>query len=109
MGGVARLYGEAGAERLAAAHVVVVGLGGVGSWAVEALVRSGVGRLALLDGAAGSVQAGIPSFSYADEADIRPRADHGVDRVFDFVFMPLARDDRLGRAAGLHQKFAPFD
>lgn len=50
MGGVARLYGETGAERLAASHVVVVGLGGVGSWAVEALVRSGVGRLTLIDG-----------------------------------------------------------
>lgn len=50
MGGVARLFGEEGARRLADAHVTVVGLGGVGSWAVEALVRSGVGRLTLIDG-----------------------------------------------------------
>ncbi|MFC3606434.1 tRNA cyclic N6-threonylcarbamoyladenosine(37) synthase TcdA [Stutzerimonas tarimensis] len=48
-GGIARLYGREGAERLAAAHVAVVGLGGVGSWAAEALARSGVGELSLFD------------------------------------------------------------
>jgi len=48
-GGVRRLYGEAGYERLRGAHVAVVGLGGVGSWAVEALARSGVGALTLID------------------------------------------------------------
>jgi tRNA threonylcarbamoyladenosine dehydratase len=48
-GGVARVYGEQGYARLRAAHVVVVGLGGVGSWAAEALVRSAVGRLTLID------------------------------------------------------------
>ncbi|HQR54533.1 MAG TPA: tRNA threonylcarbamoyladenosine dehydratase [Burkholderiaceae bacterium] len=48
-GGVARLYGEAGAERLRAAHVAVVGIGGVGSWAAEALARSAVGRITLID------------------------------------------------------------
>lgn len=48
-GGVARLYGRAGLERLRAAHLAVVGVGGVGSWAVEALARSGVGRLTLVD------------------------------------------------------------
>jgi tRNA threonylcarbamoyladenosine dehydratase len=47
--GLARLYGEAGQARLAAAHVCVVGLGGVGSWAAEGLARSGVGRLTLID------------------------------------------------------------
>lgn len=48
-GGLARLYGTQGAARIHAAHVVVVGAGGVGSWAVEALARSGVGRLTLID------------------------------------------------------------
>lgn len=48
-GGVARLVGREGLERLAAAHVAVVGVGGVGSWAVEGLARSGVGALTLID------------------------------------------------------------
>lgn len=48
-GGLARLYGVAGAQKIRAAHVVVVGLGGVGSWAAEALARSGVARLTLID------------------------------------------------------------
>jgi tRNA A37 threonylcarbamoyladenosine dehydratase len=46
---LARLYGLAGAQRIAAAHVAVIGIGGVGSWAVEALARSGVGCLTLID------------------------------------------------------------
>ncbi|WGT66502.1 tRNA threonylcarbamoyladenosine dehydratase [Variovorax paradoxus] len=48
-GGLERLYGVAGAAGIRNAHVVVVGIGGVGSWAVEALARSGVGRLTLID------------------------------------------------------------
>ena len=48
-GGIRRLYGTAAIARLAQAHVVVVGVGGVGSWAVEALARSGVGKLTLID------------------------------------------------------------
>jgi tRNA threonylcarbamoyladenosine dehydratase len=47
--GVDRLYGSGAAVRLAARHVTVVGLGGVGSWLVEALARSAVGRLTLVD------------------------------------------------------------
>jgi tRNA A37 threonylcarbamoyladenosine dehydratase len=46
---IGRLVGDAGMERLLGAHVVVVGLGGVGSFAVEALARSGIGRLTLVD------------------------------------------------------------
>lgn len=48
-GGLARLYGAAGARRIRAAHIVVVGVGGVGSWAAEAAARSGVARLTLID------------------------------------------------------------
>jgi tRNA threonylcarbamoyladenosine dehydratase len=48
-GGIERLYGRGALERLAAAHVCVVGLGGVGSWTVEALARSGIGALTLVD------------------------------------------------------------
>ncbi|MFY3382783.1 tRNA threonylcarbamoyladenosine dehydratase [Paracidovorax sp. MALMAid1276] len=48
-GGLERLYGLAGAARIRNAHVVVVGIGGVGSWTAEALARSGVGRLTLID------------------------------------------------------------
>ncbi|AXA84091.1 tRNA threonylcarbamoyladenosine dehydratase [Lysobacter oculi] len=48
-GGIERLYGQGALERLAGMHVAVVGIGGVGSWAVEALARSGVGKLTLID------------------------------------------------------------
>ena len=48
-GGVARLYGEVGLAAFRAAHVCVIGIGGVGSWTVEALARSGIGRLTLID------------------------------------------------------------
>ena len=47
--GIDRLYGAGSAARLACAHVAIVGIGGVGSWAVEALARSGIGRLTLID------------------------------------------------------------
>ena len=48
-GGIARVYGDAGLAKLQAAHVCVIGLGGVGSWVAEALARSGIGRLTLVD------------------------------------------------------------
>lgn len=48
-GGLQRLYGLSAAQRLRRAHVVVVGIGGVGSWTAEALARSGIARLTLID------------------------------------------------------------
>jgi tRNA A37 threonylcarbamoyladenosine dehydratase len=48
-GGIDRLYGPGSLARLAVAHVCVIGIGGVGSWAAEALARSGVGRITLID------------------------------------------------------------
>lgn len=48
-GGLRRLHGDAGYARLRAARIAVVGLGGVGSWCAEALARSGVASLVLVD------------------------------------------------------------
>ena len=48
-GALRRLYGDAGYERVRSARVAVIGLGGVGSWAAEALARSGVAELTLID------------------------------------------------------------
>ena len=48
-GGLRRLYGAAGYQAVRTARIAVVGLGGVGAWAVEALARSGVARLVLVD------------------------------------------------------------
>lgn len=48
-GGIARLYGIAGLHAFRQAHVCVIGVGGVGSWIVEALVRSGIGALTMVD------------------------------------------------------------
>ena len=47
--GTQRLYGQSAFEVFAAAHVYVIGIGGVGSWAAEALARTGVGQLTLID------------------------------------------------------------
>lgn len=48
-GGIARLYGEDALAALHKAHFVVIGLGGVGTWVAEALARSGVGELTLIE------------------------------------------------------------
>jgi tRNA threonylcarbamoyladenosine dehydratase len=47
--GINRLFGTEGAARLRRSHVCVVGIGGVGSWAVEALARTGIGQITLID------------------------------------------------------------
>ena len=48
-GGIGRLFGNAAMKRLRAAHVCVIGIGGVGSWVVEALARTGIGALTIVD------------------------------------------------------------
>jgi tRNA A37 threonylcarbamoyladenosine dehydratase len=48
-GGVSRLYGTLGLQKLQAAHICVIGIGGVGSWAAEALARNAVGTMTLID------------------------------------------------------------
>jgi tRNA A37 threonylcarbamoyladenosine dehydratase len=48
-GGIARLYGAQGLERFKQAHICVVGVGGVGSWVVEALARSAIGAITMID------------------------------------------------------------
>jgi len=47
--GIGRLYGQQALENFSRSHVMIVGIGGVGSWAVEALARSGIGKLSLVD------------------------------------------------------------
>ena len=48
-GGIARLYGDAALARFRTAHVCVIGVGGVGSWVVEALARSAIGHITMID------------------------------------------------------------
>lgn len=48
-GGIRRLYGDAAYELFSQANVCVIGIGGVGSWAAEALARSGIGTITLVD------------------------------------------------------------
>lgn len=48
-GGIGRVYGRAALERISELHICVIGIGGVGSWSAEALARSGVGQITLID------------------------------------------------------------
>jgi len=48
-GGIARLYGQHGAQTLQNSHFCVIGIGGVGSWVAEALARNGLGKITLID------------------------------------------------------------
>lgn len=84
-GGLDRLYGPSGARRIAAAHVVVVGIGGVGSWAAEALARSGVGQLTLID------------LDHIAESNVN-RQIHALDATFGQAKVQAMRE----RIAGIH-------
>lgn len=48
-GGIGRLYGKVALQKLSQAHVCVIGIGGVGFWIVEALARTGVGQISMID------------------------------------------------------------
>jgi len=48
-GGIARLYGANGLEKIKKAHVLIIGIGGVGSWIAESLARTGIGKITLVD------------------------------------------------------------
>jgi tRNA A37 threonylcarbamoyladenosine dehydratase len=80
--GLSRLYGVNGASRIGNAHVAVVGLGGVGSWAAEALARSGVKRLTLID------------LDHVSESNIN-RQIHAVDASLGQSKV-LAMQERIG-------------
>ncbi len=82
-GGLERLYGVAGAANIRSAHIAVVGIGGVGSWAVEALARSGVGRLTLID------------LDHVSESNIN-RQIHALDSTLGQAKV-LAMQDRIAQ------------
>ena len=48
-GGIERLYGKSACQRIRDAHICIIGIGGVGSWAAESLARTGIGKLTLVD------------------------------------------------------------
>ncbi len=79
--GVARLLGREALARLGRAHVCVVGLGGVGSWAAEALARSGVGRMTLVDFDVVSVSNINRQIHALEQTVGQPKAQVLADRV----------------------------
>lgn len=79
--GIQKLYGAEALTRLARAHVLVVGLGGVGSWVVEALARSGVGALTLVDGDDVCVSNVNRQLHAVEGAIGRPKAEVMAERV----------------------------
>src|ERR1041385_2178876 len=80
-GGIGRLFGVDALARLRAAHVCVVGIGGVGSWAVEALARSGVGQLTLIDLDEVCVSNVNRQLHAIDEAVGRPKVEVMAERA----------------------------
>lgn len=79
--GIARLYGVEGLARLRAAHVAVVGIGGVGSWAAEAMARSGVGEISLFDMDDVCVSNSNRQLHALDSTVGRPKVEVMADRI----------------------------
>lgn len=122
--GLDRLYGAGACARLTQAHVCVVGVGGVGSWAVEALARSGVGRLTLIDAdhvvasnVNRQVQALTDTLGKAKITALRERIaqinpDCVVDEIDDFIdadncaLLPPSADVVLDCTDQVRAKFA---
>jgi len=108
-GGIARLYGDAALQTFAAANVCVVGVGGVGSWVVEALARSGVGRLTLADDDVVELSNLQRQIVHDSAALGRPKVESARDRLAalnpDVELVPLARrldGDALAQAIAAH-------
>ncbi len=103
-GGIRRLYGAEAVPIIQGLHVCVVGLGGVGSWAVEALARTGIGRLTLIDYdtvALSNVNRQLPAMTDTDglkkSAVLRDRVtninpDCQCDIINDFITVENMRD-----------------
>jgi tRNA A37 threonylcarbamoyladenosine dehydratase len=79
--GIGRLYGAEALGRLQRAHVCVVGLGGVGAWAAEALARSGIGAMTLVDGDDVCVSNVNRQLHALDGAIGRPKAEVMAERI----------------------------
>jgi tRNA threonylcarbamoyladenosine dehydratase len=111
-GGIDRLYGQGALLAFSRAHVAVIGLGGVGSWVVEALARSGVGRLTLIDAddlCVSNTNRQLPALAgqygrgKAEAMAERCRAinpEIAVEAIPSFL-TPANLDDLLGRGYGL--------
>ncbi len=91
---LARLFGDGGVGRLARAHVVVVGCGGVGSFAAESLARSGIGRLTLVDFDRVCITNTNRQLHAMKGTVGRPKVDVMVERLR--LVHPTARIDALG-------------
>ncbi len=103
-GGIQRLYGQTAFEKFCRAHICVIGLGGVGSWAAEALARSAIGNITLID-LDNVAESNVNRQSHAYSGEFgRPKveamADHinkvnpqcQVNKIEDFVSIDNVRE-----------------
>ena len=110
-GGIERLYGPGSLKRLRESSILIVGIGGVGSWVAESLARSGVGRLTLVD-LDDICESNINRQIHAVDGAIgRPKVDAMAERCRlinpDIEVHPWARYFTEGRAAEILD--APYD